>query len=223
MTSNSVPTPAEILDSFPEVPNKITGPPTYQTLKLLRDVLKTNAASVNTVIGGGTYGHLGLILGTHSWTDPINPGINPAIPPNMTPELIANYCANHNELRRLCKLCQHVNAALRKQILQSVEEIYIRAKKQQHTGFSSLQARDILAYLFRVYGKITPQALEVNDKLFRTDWDPTTPFEVFIDQIETAQEFATNGNQPYSGQQVLTQAYNLVYKTGLFFEDCKLW
>ena len=162
--------------------------------------------------------------GTHSWNNPINPGINPAIPANASPELIANYRANHNELRRLWKLCQNVNAALQKQILQLVEEIYILAIKQPHTGFSSLQARDILAYLFRVYGKITPQALEeANDKLFRTDWYPTAPFKVLIDQIETAQEFATDGNQPYSGQQILTQAYNLVYKTRLFFEDCKLW
>ena len=118
MSSTSVPTPAEILDSFPEVPTKISGQPTYSTLKQLQDVLKTNTASVDTVLGGGTYGHLGLILpahvydqivpplhpGTHAWNDPVNPGVNPAIPVNATPELIANYRANHNELRRIWKL-----------------------------------------------------------------------------------------------------------------------
>ena len=81
----------------------------------------------------------------------------------------------------------------------------------------------MLSYLFQVYGRITPQALEANEALFRTDWDPSSPFEVLIDQIESAQEFATDGNQPFSGQQILTQAYNLVYKTGMFFEDCKAW
>ena len=237
MSLSSVPSPADVLESFPEIPTKISGQPTYQTLRTLRDVLKTNAASVDTVLGGGTYGHLGLILppsvydqivpplhpGTHAWVDPVNPGINPAIPANATPDVAADYRANHQELRRVWKLCQHVNAALRKQILSTVDEIYLRAIKQPHTGFSSVPARDMLLYLFRVYGTITPQALADNDRLFRQDWDPTTPFETLIDQIETAQEFATDGLQPYSGQQILTQAYNLVYKTGLFFDDCKEW
>ena len=118
MSTSSAPTPAEILESFPEIPTKITGQPTYQTLKQLRMTLKTNAASVETAVGGGIYGHLGLILpyhvynqivpplhaGSNSWIDPINPGINPAIPANAPPELIANYRANHNEARRVWKL-----------------------------------------------------------------------------------------------------------------------
>ena len=98
MTTPSVPTPAEILESFPETPTKIQGLPTYQTLRSLRDVLKANAASVETIIGGGTYGHLGLILpahvynnivpplhpGTNSWNDPIYPGINRLFPQRNT-------------------------------------------------------------------------------------------------------------------------------------------
>ena len=126
--------------------------------------------------------------GTHSWTDPVNPGVNPAIPANATPEIITNRRANHNELRRLWKLCRNVNSALRKQSLQAVDEIYLRAVRQPHTGFSSLQARDMLAYLFGVYEKITPQALEANDKLLTTDWDPTSPFEILIDQIDSPPE-----------------------------------
>ena len=154
MTPPSVPTPAEILESFPETPTKIQGLPTYQTLRSLRDVLKTNAASVETIIGGGTYGHLGLILpaqvyntivpplhqGTNSWNDPPYPGINPAIPPNATPELITYYRDNHKEALRTWKLSINVNAALRKNILSAVDEIYLRAIKAPHTGFSNLQA-----------------------------------------------------------------------------------
>ena len=74
-----------------------------------------------------------------------------------------------------------------------------------------------------MYGKITPLALEANDQVFKKDLDPNTPFKLLIDQIESAQEFAQDGNQPYTPQQILTQAYNLVYKTGMFFDDCKDW
>ena len=34
---------------------------------------------------------------------------------------------------------------------------------------------------------------------------------------------AAAANNPYSAEQVVTAAYNLFFKTGIFAEDCKLW
>ena len=41
---------------------KIHGEPTFQHLKDLKDQLRANAASVPSTLGGGLYGHLGLVL-----------------------------------------------------------------------------------------------------------------------------------------------------------------
>jgi hypothetical protein len=41
---------------------KVTGPPSYETIKHLHDEVKANAASVPTTLGGGLYGHLGMLL-----------------------------------------------------------------------------------------------------------------------------------------------------------------
>ena len=41
---------------------EITSKPTYSTLKILKDELKANAASVPSDLGGGKNGHLGLVL-----------------------------------------------------------------------------------------------------------------------------------------------------------------
>ena len=46
---------------------------------------------------------------------------------------------------------------------------------------------------------------------------------MLFDQIEDAQDFASAAGQPYSNNQLLTTAYNLVCATGLFFDDCKAW
>ena len=46
---------------------------------------------------------------------------------------------------------------------------------------------------------------------------------MLFDQIEDAQDFAAAAGQPYTNNQLLTRAYNLVYTTGLFFDDCKAW
>ena len=54
-------------------------------------------------------------------------------------------------------------------------------------------------------------------------WDANTPIEMLFDQIDDAQDFAAAAGQPYTNNQLLTTAYNLVYATGLFFDDCKTW
>ena len=46
---------------------------------------------------------------------------------------------------------------------------------------------------------------------------------MLFDQIEEAQDLASAAGQPYTNNQLLTTAYNLIYATGLFFDDCKAW
>ena len=126
--STTVPTPSEIIESFPEPVIKIQGQPTYETLSTLRDTLKANAASVECTIGGGAHGHLGVIVPAaiyntivpptppahNSWVDPIYPGTIPTIPGNASSVNAANIRTNHAERKRTFQLYKNVNAALRK-------------------------------------------------------------------------------------------------------------
>ena len=59
--------------------------------------------------------------------------------------------------------------------------------------------------------------------LIKEKWDANAPIEMLFDQIEDAQDYAVAAGQPYTNNQLLTTAYNLVYATGLFFDDCKAW
>eukprot|EP00957_Ditylum_brightwellii_P156079 11880428-Ditylum_brightwellii.AAC.1 len=72
----------------------------------------------------------------------------------------------------------------------------------------------ILQHLYATYGRITPSKLEENDRAMKTDYNATLPIEHFAEQIETALMVACNANQPYTVAQVLSIAYNLVFKTG---------
>jgi hypothetical protein len=49
------------------------------------------------------------------------------------------------------------------------------------------------------------------------------PIETLFDQIEYGIDFAAAGLTPYTPQQVVTNAYQLVYATGMFLDDCKVW
>ena len=60
-------------------------------------------------------------------------------------------------------------------------------------------------------------------KKLKEKWDTNSPIEMLFDQIEDDQDFASAARQPYTNNQLLTMAYNPVYATGLFFDDCKAW
>lgn len=97
---SSVPSIDDYITSFPyaQLP-KIIGPPTYESLKDTRDLLKINAASVPTTRGGGQHGYLALVLpgatyntlvgAANAFVPPTNPGETPTIPRNAVGSAIA--------------------------------------------------------------------------------------------------------------------------------------
>ena len=101
--------------------------------------------------------------------------------------------------------------------------MYLKSITDRNVGLAHVTIRDILSFLFQNYGNITQYDIEENDKKLKEKWDANTPIEMLFDQIEDAQDFAAAAGQPYMNDQLLTTAYNLVYATSLFFDDCKAW
>ena len=77
--------------------------------------------------------------------------------------------------------------------------------------------------MYNNYANITEQELNHNDNRLKIPYDPGTPFEILIDQVEDAIEFAVAGKTPYSKKQIVNVAYNLVLSTGVFESYCKEW
>ena len=65
---------------------KVLDTPTYALLKHIKDEMKANATNVQCNLGGGKYGHLGLVLtpaeyatvSTTPYVRPVHPGANAA-------------------------------------------------------------------------------------------------------------------------------------------------
>ena len=81
----------------------------------------------------------------------------------------------------------------------------------------------MLAHLYVAYAKICDGNLEDSDKQMRADYNVNQPMEFLIRQIDDAMEIAAASNNLYSAEQVVTANYNLVFKTGMFSDDCKMW
>ena len=93
----------------------------------------------------------------------------------------------------------------------------------RNVRLANVTIREILEFLLQNYGNITQYDIEDYDKKLKEKWDVKSPIEMLFDQIEEAQDFASAAGQPYTNNQLLTMAYNLVYAMGLFFDDCKAW
>jgi hypothetical protein len=74
-----------------------------------------------------------------------------------------------------------------------------------------------------VHGRITAHDLAENFTRFKTAWDPNSPFETLIEQIDDAVDFANAGGDPLSDQQQINTAYTLVFNTGVFSDACRKW
>lgn len=231
--SSSVPNVEAIIASFPHTAlPKIDGLPTYECLKEIRTLLKENATTIPCTLGGGNTGYLGMVVNaavylTVAPNDPLNipaqPPTLPVIPPAATAAQTGELVRQHSEELRIWCEYTNVHNALKKQLQQAVPATYLRAIRNIHAGFSNISLREMLAHLFTSYGRITPYDLQTNDKHFHEPWDPSSPFETCIDKVETAIEYAADGNSPYTVLQIVNNAYNLVSQTGMYFEDCKAW
>ena len=57
----------------------------------------------------------------------------------------------------------------------------------------------------------------------KAGYDVNLPIETLFRQIENAINYAAAGNTPYSPAQVLAIAYQIVFQTGIFADDCREW
>jgi hypothetical protein len=222
-----------IRDSFPH-PNipRHTGTPTYAAINIIHKKLKANASSIPSELGGGTHGLLGLVLSApayinvtgHVFVPPVNPGPTAVIPRNLRLSAQINELVRQhaNELR-IFQETTRTDQALKQQLLNAFDDMYTKSLSNRHTGFATITTFDIIQHLYQTYGMISQVNIKDNTARMNEPYDPTTPIENLFDQIEVAAEYAEAANHPFSVQQIVTTGYLLIFATGLYTEECKLW
>ena len=189
---------------------------------------------VPCTLSGGTHGYLGAVLmaaeyaaatpiNTPPFVDPPFPGAAAIISPNSTgPQIAAIERQFNKDLRQWTEYKNLTNAG-KKFIQDGIDNMYLKGITDRNVGLANVMIREILEFLFQNYRNITQYDIEENDKKLKEKWDANTPIEMLSNQIDDAQDFAAAAGQPYTNNQLLTTAYNLVYTTGLSFDDCKAW
>ena len=119
------------------------GLPSYNTINSVHTLLKTNAASVPSQLGGEQHGLLGLVLNNAIFnkltgTDfikPSNPGTVATIPTGSTGPQIDILVRNHKEQLREWQETTRTDQALQQQLIAVFDEEYLRGLRNMHTGY----------------------------------------------------------------------------------------
>ncbi|GAX15904.1 hypothetical protein FisN_2Lu384 [Fistulifera solaris] len=216
---------------FPEPVVKIEGDPSPLQIHQLIKNVRANASAIDSNIGDGRHGHLGLVvspefyatLSDQPFTVPANPGPRAIIPPGTTGPQAKLLKLAFDADSRLFTLTRAVDIALKTYILKCVDNRYVRALYEDNVQYGNRSARDLLAHLYDNYGKIEPQDLTANLETLNKPWNAASSFEDLIDQIETAVDYANMGGDPITATQILNSAYTNVFNTGAFLESLREW
>ena len=212
---------------------KVNGPPSYESIKHLHDEVKANAASVPTTLGGGLYGHLGMLLSdlkynvlpnATPWVTPGHPG--PFAPPAGAPTGAQIEAAKDvwRERQYTFELYQATEKALIAQIVEAIDPAYIRPLLNRATLQYTKGITAIMTHLYDTHGRITPQLVIAKEQaLCNMVYSIIMPVDDIFDAIEDLEELAEHAHSPLSTQHKMDLAYTLFMKEPILHHDMRLW
>jgi len=211
----------------------MVGPPTNTSIQILAREVLANARAIPSIRGGGAHGHLGLVMsdaayrtltGGIPFTLPVHPGDAPTPPAAGAgqfeiAEQIRLYKATIDELTRAATLREE----LKKQILGSVDRLFLTILEDATFGFSNVSVADMIEHLQNTYGTVTRTDLEKNRASISTLWSPSEPIELLWDRLREVRRIATVGQEPISDAAVIELTHLLFESSGVFPHACETW
>ena len=163
-------------------------------LKRLKTELHANTSSVDTNLGGGDHGYLGLILTDVEYAR-ITPTPQPFVPLNFPGPLVIDPThtalqqvqawETHNEAIKLYRECKNVEKALLRHIQIAVEEKFIEFMVDDDTGLIEDDVPTVLEYLFTTYRKVTTKEVkEKEHECLNMSFNPANPMITIFCPIE---------------------------------------
>jgi hypothetical protein len=227
----------DVVASFPHpVLLAVQGEPDYQTIQATRKFLQANSRAIYTHLGGGTLGHLGLIISDASnaqispttneeqtlWVTPPALGRAPAAPDGTAAQISA---ARHlwEEDVQTYRTCTSVQQALKKQIISVFEPMYLDIFNYNMVGYANISARDMLDHLFETYRNITAVDLEINFEHMHRAWDTQQPVESLFKQLQGCADYSEAGGVLIGHPQQINAGYAKIFATGRFMSACLQW
>jgi hypothetical protein len=214
----------------------VQGEPDCQKIHATRKFLQANSRAIETHLGSGTLGHLGLIISNASyamiaqttdagptlWTTLQAPVRDPANTDGTAAQISADRHIWEEDVQTY-RTYTSVQQALKKQIISVFEPMYLDILNETMVGYANISARYMLDHLFETYGNITAVNLEINFENMRQAWDPQQPVESLFKQIQDCADYSEAGGVLIGHPQQINVGYAKIFITGHFMSACRRW
>jgi hypothetical protein len=203
--------------SHPIIPT-VQGKPDYRT-----KLLQANTRAIDTGLGGGDLGHLGIIVYEAAYalccTDRRK---SPAVIEQGTAAQLS--AVRHSWEEGVLAFCTFytVQQAIKKHIITVFEPMYLDILNDDMVGFSNITTRDMPEHLFLTYS-ITDFGLERNFKQTRKARDPQQPVETLLKQIQDCADFSEAGDVAICHAHQINVGYANIFAKGNFMSACRRW
>ena len=210
----------------------IRGKPTYESIYALHAQIKSNAASVPSVLGGGQHGYLGLCLSPVRYNQlslvpfilPADPGAYPTARVGMSWEEMQARRLVYNDERNEFQKAHAIQAALKQQINEAIEPDFL--KDLQHPISKTIEhpIHIIFETLFRKYGKINNKILrERRTELEQYNYNASLPPDTIFNMIDEYEELTIHAESPITLPQKIDIGYTIFQETGKFSRALRKW
>jgi hypothetical protein len=223
----------DVIASFPHpILPTVQGEPDYQTIHAIRKSLQANLRAIDTHLGGGTLGHLGLIVSDASyamvapatdarptlWVIPTPPGRAPGNTDGTAAQISAARHIWEEEVQTYGTYTS-VQQALKKQIITVFEPMYLDVLNDDMVGFANISARAMPDHLFTTYGNVTVVDLENIFEHLRRQQSVESLFKQFQD----CADYSEAGSVLIGHPQQINVGYANIFATGHSMSACRRW
>ena len=134
---------------------KVFGEPNYQNIHDVMAKLGDNASAVKTTLGGGNHGLLAVLMTPaeyhnitgQMWVEPVHPGTVPDMAVGTTAVQARNIMNQHNENLRNFDLVNDTRNALKQQLLEAFDELYLLPLRDRQLGYANVTPQQMMTYL----------------------------------------------------------------------------
>ena len=188
---------ADIRDELKkETVTKIHGQPTSHDLTILEKELIAILASIPTALGGGNFGHVGVIMESTAYStmttgitfaNPTNPGVYPAgLAANAAATIRARAEAEHKELINQFETFEGVRQGVKDLILEAVDNEYLIEIEHETLGYLNQTPKQMLDHLLARGGALdfadTKELLTERDG----EWNISKNPQLYFNRVEKA-------------------------------------
>jgi hypothetical protein len=192
-------------------------------------LLYSNAATLATTLGGANHRHIGIItpaalyatLSVTPYVAPLDPGPIPIHAANATAAIRETDRLNHKAEQKLFNNHNNMNDALKTQIIDAVTDTYLGELRNSYTEYLGVTPRDLLDHLLEQYGRITASDIANCRTRMEAPTDTTRPIDMYFQTKDDCVQFATDGQVPFTPNQIVQTAYHAISKSALYNDACK--